>query len=154
MTTTIERPPALERFRVIDVMHPGVICCPLETPLPTVARMMATYRVHAIIVIAHESDELEGGTLWGVISDGDLMQAAQADEFGEQTARSLAATPPLTITSKESLERAVQLMVAHEVTHLIVIERHSRRPIGVVSTLDVAMALSGYAAWPAAERDP
>jgi hypothetical protein len=34
-------------------------------------------------------------------------------------------------------------MVEHEVAHLIVVERHSRRPIGVLSTLDVARALAG-----------
>ena len=144
MTTTTRAAAPLRQLKVIDVMHPGVICCPLDTPLDTVARMMATYRVHAIIVLAHESDELEGGTLWGVISDADLMQAAQTADFETETARSLAATAPLTITSKEPLESAVQLMVEHEVTHLIVVERHTRRPIGVVSTLDVARALAGY----------
>jgi len=34
-------------------------------------------------------------------------------------------------------------MVEHEVSHVIAIERHSGRPIGVVSTLDVARALAG-----------
>jgi CBS domain-containing protein len=37
----------------------------------------------------------------------------------------------------------MQLMAEHEVTHVIVVERHSGRPIGVLSTLDVARALSG-----------
>ena len=39
-------------LRVADVMHPGTIACPADTPLRSVARMMATYRVHAIIVHA------------------------------------------------------------------------------------------------------
>jgi CBS domain-containing protein len=34
-------------------------------------------------------------------------------------------------------------MVEHEVSHVVVVERHSLRPIGVVSTLDVAKALAG-----------
>ena len=136
----------LGELRVIDAMHPGMISCPPETSLRTVARMMATYRVHAIIVLANDSDGLDGGTLWGVVSDADLMLAAQADDFELQTARSLAATAPLTIEADASLESAVRLMVEHEVTHLIVVERHSRRPIGVVSTLDIAGALAGYVA--------
>jgi hypothetical protein len=36
-------------------------------------------------------------------------------------------------------------MVEHEVAHVIVIEQHSGRPIGVLSTLDLARALSGLA---------
>jgi CBS domain-containing protein len=134
----------LQKLRVVDAMHPGVIACPFETPLRTVARMMAAYRVHAILVLAHEGDELPGGSLWGVVSDADLMQAAQSPDFDEQTAQSLAATPVLTITSIEPLDRAVQRMVEHEVSHLIVVERHSARPIGVLSTLDVARALAGF----------
>jgi CBS domain-containing protein len=93
-------------------------------------------------VLAHEGDELPGGTLWGVVSDTDLLQAGQDHDFDIQTAQALAATPALTVESREPLARAVQLMVEHEVAHLIVVERHSKRPIGVLSTLDVARALA------------
>ena len=144
MKATAESSPlSLERLRVIDVMHPGVISCPPETPLRTVARMMAGYRVHAIIVHGHESEPLPDGSLWGVVSDVDLMAASRSPDFETQEAGALAATPALQIASADSLLRAVQLMVEHEVSHLIVIERHSERPIGVVSTLDVARALAG-----------
>ena len=49
--------------------------------------MMATYRVHAIMVIAHEADELPHGTLWGVISDADLMQAARTADLRNDALR-------------------------------------------------------------------
>ena len=136
--------PSLEQLKVIDAMHPGVISCPSETELRAVARMMATYRVHAIIVTAHGSDELPDGSLWGVISDVDLMQAAQAGDLDEQVAGKLAGTPALMVATTEPLARAVQLMVEHEVTHLVVVEQRSMRPIGVLSTLDVARALAGF----------
>ncbi len=142
MATQARPGPALQGLRVVDVMHPGVIACPFETTLPTVARMMSTYRVHAVVVLAHEGDELPGGTLWGVVSDTDLLQAGQDPDFDIQTAQALAGTPALTVESREPLARAVQLMVEHEVAHLIVVERHSKRPIGVLSTLDVARALA------------
>ncbi len=131
------------QLRVIDVMHPGMISCPLETPLRTVARMMATYRVHAIVVHAHDDDELPGGDHWGVVTDADLVRAGLSGELDELTAQQLAATPALTVTTADALDWAMQLMVEHEVTHLIAIERHSKRPVGVISTLDVARALSG-----------
>ena len=143
MATKTQSVGQLQKLRVIDAMHPGVIACPFGTPLQTVARMMATYRVHAVVVLAHEGDEIPPGALWGVVSDTDLIQAAQGPDFELQTAQALAATPALTVASSESLERAVQLMVEHEVTHLIVVERHAERPVGVLSTLDVARALAG-----------
>jgi CBS domain-containing protein len=144
MVTDAWTVPALRELRVLDAMHPGVIACPLDTSLRTVARMMSTYRVHAVVVVAHEGDALPGGTLWGVISDSDLMQAAQGPDFDDETAKALAATPALTVASVEALDRAVQLMVEHEVSHLVVVERHSKRPIGILSTLDVARALAGF----------
>ena len=58
-------------------------------------------------------------------------------------ARTIAATPVLTVTTSEQLARAAQLLVEHEVSHLIVIEPLSARPIGVLSTLDVTRALRG-----------
>lgn len=146
MNAMLEEPrlgPSLQHLRVIDAMHPGVISCPVETALGTVARMMATYRVHAIVVTAHDSDELPDGSLWGVISDADLIAAAQAADLDEQTAGALAATPALLVATTDPLNRAVQLMVENEVSHLVVVEQRSLRPIGVLSTLDVARALAG-----------
>ena len=61
MPTSSHSYPALRQLRVIDAMHPGLISCSLDTPLRTVARMMATYRVHAILVTAHGEEELAGG---------------------------------------------------------------------------------------------
>jgi CBS domain-containing protein len=135
---------ALDQLRVVDAMHPGLISCSLDTPLETVARMMSTYRVHAILVTAHGEEELPGGAHWGVVSDTDLIRAARAGDLGEQTARTIAATPALTVPTGDDLARAAQLMLEHELSHLIVIELHSARPIGVLSTLDVVRALAGF----------
>jgi CBS domain-containing protein len=136
--------PALRQLRVVDAMHPGLISCSLDTPLRTVARLMATYRVHAILVTAHGEEQLPGGELWGVVSDADLLRAAESGDVDEQSARTIAATPVQTIASSDELARAAQLMVEHDVSHLIVIERRSERPIGVLSTLDIARALAGF----------
>jgi CBS domain-containing protein len=147
MQTTFEpshRIRPLEELRAIDAMHPGMISCPPETPLRTVARMMATYRVHAIIVHAHD-DDLPEGRSWGVVTDADVVRAGLDGDLDVLTALQVAATPVLTVTTVDPLTRAMQLMTEHEVTHVIVIERHSGRPIGVLSTLDVARAFSGVA---------
>jgi CBS domain-containing protein len=132
----------LRDLRVIDVMHPGTISCPPETPLETVARMMAGYRVHAIVVHAHEDQTLDAGS-WAVVNDTDLVRAALDGELESSTAAQIAATPALVIGTTDTLDHAMQLMVEHETSHLVVIERHARRPIGVVSTLDVARAVAG-----------
>lgn len=131
--------PALRELRVIDAMHPALITCSPESSLRTIARMMSSYRVHSILVNAHESD----GS-WGIVSDTDLLRASETGDIDKQEARSLAAQPVVTIESSEALGRAAALMVERDVSHLIVLESRSRRPIGVLSTLDVARALAGF----------
>src|SRR6266508_2057728 len=98
MNTTFEpshRIRPLQDLRVIHAMHPGMISCPPETPLRTVARMMATYRVHAIIVHAHDDEELPGGDHWGVVTDADLVRVARDVDLDELTAQRIGVTPAL-----------------------------------------------------------
>jgi CBS domain-containing protein len=125
-------------------MHPGLISCSPDTPLRTVARMMATYRVHAILVSTHGGEKLPSGGAWGVVSDTDLLRAAQTDDLDGQASRAIAATPVLTVATADELAHAAQVMTEHDLSHLIVVEPNSARPIGVLSTLDVVRALAGF----------
>jgi CBS domain-containing protein len=103
--------------------------------------MMATYRVHAIVV--HAPSDERGGEHWGVVGDTDLIRVAHEASLDEVTAEQVAASPVLVVTTADPLGRVIQLMVEHEVTHVIVIERRSGRPLGLISTLDVARVLAG-----------
>lgn len=141
---TLERV-ASDELRVEDVMHPGVIFCAPESPLRHAARLMARHRVHAIVVLG---DDEEGG-LWGVVSDGDLAAAIAAGDLGGLTAGGTARTPVVTITREERVVDAAAVMTDHGVAHLLVVDEGDR-PVGVVSTLDLARAA---AAGPASRTD-
>jgi CBS domain-containing protein len=136
--------PALEGLRVIDVMHAGLISCSPDTPLRTVARMMTTYRVHAVLVMTHGDEKLGAGATWGIVSDADLLRAAETADLDEQTAGSIAAATVLTVATTDDLAAAAAVMVAQGASHVIVGERHSSRPVGVLSTLDLARAFAGF----------
>jgi CBS domain-containing protein len=134
--------PSLAQVAVVEAMHPGVLTCPLDTPLATVARMMARYRIHAVVVFAEESDDTADSQLWGVVSDLDLVSAASAGDVEERTAGGTAVTPAVMVAPDDTLAHAAQLMSEHEITHLVVAEPGSARPVGVVSTLDLARVLA------------
>ena len=101
---------------------------------------MATRRIHCVVV---SDDPEDAGALWGVVSDLDLVAAAAVRPLDEQTAGASAAGEALTISPRDTLQHACQKMTAHGAAHLVVVEPSSRRPVGIVSTLDVARALSG-----------
>jgi CBS domain-containing protein len=141
---TETRHPRIGTIRVGESMHAGVFTCEREALLSEVAAQMARELVHCIVV---ESGSGEGGPLWGVISDLDLVAAATVRELDEQTAGGTAATPLVMVSPAETLERAAQLMTEHGTAHVIVVDPVQQVPIGVLSTLDIAGALAGEEAF-------
>ena len=134
----------LAEITVAETMHPGVLTCPLETSLRDVARMMSLYRIHAVVACGEDNDDVEGPGLWGVVSDLDLVRAAVPGRLEDLTARGTAVTPAVTIGPDDTLQHAAQLMSEHDVTHLVVLDPGAKTPLGVLSTLDLARALSAW----------
>ena len=103
-----DRLPAPAHASVADVMHLGVISCPPETDLVTVARLMATHHIHAVVVSGIASDRTGEHLTWGLVSDLDVVGAAQ-DPFETVVAGDLAATELVVVEPQEPLLRAAQL---------------------------------------------
>ena len=131
--------PAFERATVADAMHVGIVTCPPDAPLATVARTMATHHVHCVAVLGVRVENGEH-LVWGTISDLDLARAAWSGE--EPDAGAMATTPAVTVKTTTPLDEAVGLMFERGVAHLVVTDAEAR-PVGVLSTLDVA----GILAW-------
>ena len=135
-----DRAPALEHALVEDVMRAGIISCGPETDLTTVARMMATNHVHAVVVSGIEPMPNGGEHLtWGIVSALDLVTAALPG-VGAPLAGEIASTEIVTVEAKEPLPSAVQLMVEHQLSHLLVVV--GAQPVGILSTLDIAGCLA------------
>ena len=138
----VTRAAAEPELRVGDAMNHGLIRCAPDASLRTVAALMSDERVHCVVVIDDPSDK---DSLWGVVSDVDLIAAATVRSLDEQHAVGTAIKPAVTIGPYESLARAAQEMTKHGVSHLVVVDSAKDRPLGVISTLDLARALA--AAW-------
>jgi len=134
--------PAFEHATVADAMRPGIISCHADTTLRAIAELMASYHVHAVVV---ERGAVEPGTAagqgWGIVSDLELARAAARGELNA-TAGELAGAEAAFIGPAEPLKRAAALMVEHRVSHLIVSTALTARPVGIISTLDLAVALA------------
>jgi CBS domain-containing protein len=134
--------PRLAASRVSDAMTTGVISCAPHTPLRSVARIMADAHVHAVYVFDYGAEDDVSPEMWGLVSDLDLVAAARGD-LDARTARDAAVTPLIDVRTDDSLDRAAQLMSEYGVSHLAVLDPGTRRPVGVLSTLDVARVLAG-----------
>lgn len=143
MTTGVLTPP-LAATLVADAMTTGLISCPPETPLRKVAEIMARHRVHAIYVFDYGVEDDETVELWGLVSDLDLVAAGRG-EIDELAASDASVTPLVTVRSNDTLDHAAQLLAENGVSHLAVLDPSTRRPVGVLSTLDVARVIAGAA---------
>jgi CBS domain-containing protein len=120
-------------------MHEGLVSCRPDASLRTVARMLATYRVHALIVHARGDP-----SAWGVVTDRDVVRAAGSGDLGSQTALSVVGAPAWTVAPREPLARVAELMCDAGMSHVVVVDGVPARPVGVLSTLDIARALAGF----------
>jgi CBS domain-containing protein len=136
-----ELPVPFDTATVGDAMSHGVLSCPPETPLRVVARMMATYGVHAIFVFEHAEEGDEAPQLWAVVSDLDLVAATRLD-LDTLTAGATAVTPLVSVPADSSIGEAGSLMAQYGIAHLAVTDPDFRRPIGVISSLDIARAVA------------
>ncbi len=126
----------LRHVRVRDCMHHGILSCTGDAPLGEVAGMMAKHRVHAVAVTNGD-----GRRVVAIVSDLDVAAAAASGR--EPTAIEVAATEPLTISANEQLHDAAQRMAEHAVSHLVVVDPASGYPVGILSTLDIAVVYAG-----------
>jgi CBS domain-containing protein len=134
--------PSLEHATVGDAMHPGIASCEPEATLADVARIMTTHHVHCVVVM-HPPQRPPGDPyVWGLVSDHDLVRAGidpEADSAGDA-----ARQPTITVEPSMPLRDAAELMIRDGVSHLVVVDdSETQRPIGVLSTLDLA----GVLAW-------
>jgi CBS domain-containing protein len=122
----------LGRSTVRGAMQLGLFECTPDTDLRTLAGIMAEKTLHCVVVAS---------PTWGIVSDLDLMRGLSPG-LDETTAGDVAATDTVVIEPDDTLEHAAQLMAEHETAHLVVVSPATGRPVGMLSTLDVARALA------------
>jgi CBS domain-containing protein len=132
--------PSLSDATVSDAMYPGIIACPEDAPLRIVAKAMAAGRVHCVAVVGG-ADPDGGPSVLGIVSDLGLVRAALDRGFG-MTAAELAIDPVVTVDASMPLREAGALMVSDDVQHLVVTAPGSKRPIGVLSSLDLTATIA------------
>jgi CBS domain-containing protein len=130
-----------ETLKVGDVMHPGVVSCPPDTSLQAVAALMSLHGMHSVFVFDYEHERDEADAFVGIVSDLDLVAASWADDE-TRTAGQSAVTPIVTVTTEDALEHAAELMVENSLSHLCVVDTRTRRPVGVLSTIDIARVIA------------
>lgn len=125
------------RRTVRDVMHAPVITCSPEATLRAVAGLLAEHRIHAVVV-ASEGEEAPVA----VVTDRDVVWSDSHGGLDNVSARDAASEPTVTVRAEAELGRAAELMAHFGTSHVVVTEDGGGRPVGILSSLDVAAAVA------------
>ncbi len=125
----------LSGVSVLDAMRPGVVTCLPDDGLATLAAIMVTHGIHAVVLAPLE----RGMPL--IATDLDLVRVAleRPDARAAETARE--ALPAL--AADAPLDDAVAMMSERRISHLLATDGTSGAPVGIVSTFDIAAVLGG-----------
>ena len=122
-------------MQIKDIMTSNPACCLPETMLGEVARMMIDNDCGEIPVVENLATYLPVG----VITDRDIVCRALGKGFNPltMTAGECMSTPPVTIMSEDSLEKALQMMEDNQIRRIPVIDTEGAC-IGIISLADIA----------------
>jgi CBS domain-containing protein len=132
----------LRATTVRDAMTTELVTCTPDVPLAEVADLMVANRIHSVVVLAPPpGDPLGADAEWSVLSDLDLIAAAP---WGDALAGAgtIAASPRVVVHPDDSLAAAALAMAENATAHVLVVGERGDDPVGILSALDVARALT------------
>ncbi len=130
----------ISNWRVSDVMSSPLRTCAADVDLVEAAALMVRERIHFLVIVP-PGQEREDGDILGVLTDLDLVSALDRGA-STRAVGDVAGPPPHSIPADAPLRVAVHEMREERAHHLLVVATNSGRPVGIVSTLDVAQALA------------
>jgi CBS domain-containing protein len=120
-----------------EAMQLGLFECSPDTDVAAVAGLLASHRVHCLVVPSVDAEHDRRS--WATVSDREVL-AALLDGPSTRTAGEIARRDVVGVQPRESLLRAAGLMRQRDVAHLVVLSPGTDRPVGIVSSLDIARA--------------
>ena len=130
------QPGPLDARTVRELMHYGAITVSAATSVDEVARRMANYRIHAIVVVD------EAGYAIGLVSQTDIVLARQGrtpEQLITLTAGEVMTKRLITCRPNARVSEAITLMTRNRIHRLVVADERQGKlwPIGILSMTDI-----------------
>jgi CBS domain-containing protein len=99
------------------------------------AKKMKEENVSSLVVVDNQKNKPQG-----IVTERDIVRKACINDTSTSavTLREIMSSPLITIDSNESASKAVDMMLQHNVRHLLVVEDNDvSKPIGIITPLDI-----------------
>jgi CBS domain-containing protein len=124
-------------LHVANLMSVDPVVIDADAPVREVEMLLKSYRISGLPVVS-------GGTVVGVISQTDLLNARSSELIGSNwdrvRVRHLMSRPAVTVQLATTVQRAARLMLEEHI-HRVVVVDDDGAPAGVLTTSDLLRAL-------------
>jgi CBS domain-containing protein len=122
-------------MRIEEVMTREPVCCTPDTGLREVAQMMVEHDCGQIPIVRSTSDQ----RVLGVVTDRDIVArlVAKGRNPIDLQANTCMSEPVVTVRTDQSIEDCIQLMEAHRIRRVPVVDAAGKMR-GIVSQADIA----------------
>jgi acetoin utilization protein AcuB len=136
-------------MNVEDIMSKRVVTVELDDRLHVVKKIFDTTRFHHLLAIEHD------GTLYGVVSDRDLLRAlspfigstvetVRDAATLDKAVHQIMTRKPITLPPQAPVADAIRIFLEHPVSCIPIVDPQFR-PVGIVSWRDVLKSMPGAA---------
>ena len=138
-TSEIDPTRALEQTHAAAEMTTGVVSCAPGDTILALARRMAIYHTHAVVIAGIWQEGPREELRWALISHKEVADALAGGRH-DHLAAELEGGPIVTCGPHETMLAAARRMQSEHIDHLVVVE--GDEPVGVLSTIDVMRVAS------------
>ena len=98
------------------------------------AKKMKEKDVSSLVVVVDNQNKPQG-----IVTERDIVRKACVNDIRTNavTLGEVMSSPIITIDSNESASKAVDMMLQHNVRHLLVVSKNDSKPIGIITPLDI-----------------
>jgi len=109
-----------------------------EASVQEAAKIMKEKDVSSLVVVDNNTQNKPQG----IVTERDIVRKACINDMrtSEVTLRDIMSSPIITIDSTASASKAVDMMLQHDVRHLVVVDNNNKeesKPLGMITPLDL-----------------
>jgi CBS domain-containing protein len=118
---------------ISDIMSKTLETIEEMASIQEAAKKMKEKDVSSLVVVDNQNKPQ------GMVTERDIVRKAYVNDIRTNavTLREVMSSPIITIDSNESASKAVDMMLQHNVRHLLVVSKNDSKPIGIITPLDI-----------------
>ena len=135
----------LNEIQISEPMNKDLITANKDSTITECAKILTSNNVSSLIIVEEEQEDTNSNILAGIITSTDFTNFVSENYIGFATVDDHMSQPVFTISIKEKVATAAQIMSEKKVSRLIVIDPDNENKLsGIVSETDISRTIPAF----------